>query len=745
MKEHIIINKDRTVVVPDSVRKIGIQYDHKVNTLTFDCPRYADDNQSIDLSRMAIYINFSRNDKTKGSIAATNIFVDPDDPEIMHFDFIITRSVTLVNGSIICLVCAKSTDAEGVEVNHWNSELFNKLSVGEGMEAEEELTEEEIDYITSLLQEINTTHAEVADIDTRVEDLEFNQEKQGTVSEVNLEAMTWTDGSYITGSGTIGSSSGYGISELVTLPKMSTLILDATGYQSDVAMIAKSDHTPLVTSVDGKTHYEYYTDEEIQVYISCKTTVAKSAKIVRNVAETLSDLERENSELKGDLDDILRIETEDIQPVMTNDNYFFNTSGTTIASDDTTILKKSYGRKKSDNWLISVESGEVYCITSFGNNAGAYAFVSEIKTTYADVIARYHVNEQCLKEYVTVPQEAKYLVVNNFDIGNGMVKKVLYEDPIVYESRIKPIEDKLNSCIVQYKEVSEPYSGSNESLYVYIPSRVGYVRLVFCHSISESENANSWRFYQLSSVADDMETLRFKVTQLGEMEMALRLKDADDFVGGYTHGDEVGDNISVFVDGVKCELSELLNKTEFNELRIITTSTLYSPFDHTTEIATHGKEFVITKDDVVLNQSVNWSTSQTLVTSYMTMLCAIRGNDTVSALQITDTYYDDGNFEQFDISTGGFTTYPNNYKTGLKEFVLSSKKSGVYLHTMLEVFPELTGGGSFVYNGENTYNKLYCAICGGFANSKPYTTTVGERWKTKTRFKFSISKGTDID
>ena len=82
---------------------------------------------------------------------------------------------------------------------------------------------------------------------------------------------------------------------------MSTLILDATGYQSDVAMIAKSDHTPLVTSVDGKTHYEYYTDEEIQVYISCKTTAAKSAKIVRNVGETLSDLERENSELKGDL------------------------------------------------------------------------------------------------------------------------------------------------------------------------------------------------------------------------------------------------------------------------------------------------------------------------------------------------------------------------------------------------------------------------------------------------------------
>lgn len=356
MKEHIIINKDRTVVVPDSVRKIGIQYDHKVNTLTFDCPRYADDNQSIDLSRMAIYINFSRNDKTKGSVAATNIFVDPDDPEIMHFDFVITRSVTLVNGPIICLVCAKSTDAEGVEVNHWNSELFNKLSVGEGMEAEEELTEEEIDYITSLLQEINTTRAEVADVDTRVEDLGFNQEKQGVVSEVNLEAMTWTEGSYITGSGTIGSSSGYGISEPVTLPKMSTLILDATGYQSDVAMIAKSDHTPLVTSVDGKTHYEYYTDDEIQVYISCKTTVAKSAKIVRNVGETLSDLERENSELKGDLTQV----SESIDKISFISKNLYDIKANTVGkniSDDKTIVDSS---TRSLSELIYIGKNKIF-------------------------------------------------------------------------------------------------------------------------------------------------------------------------------------------------------------------------------------------------------------------------------------------------------------------------------------------------------------------------------------------------
>lgn len=52
MKERIIINSDRTVTVPDSAKKIAVQYDHNVNTLIFDCPRYADEEHNIDLSTM---------------------------------------------------------------------------------------------------------------------------------------------------------------------------------------------------------------------------------------------------------------------------------------------------------------------------------------------------------------------------------------------------------------------------------------------------------------------------------------------------------------------------------------------------------------------------------------------------------------------------------------------------------------------------------------------------------------------
>lgn len=161
MREHIVINSDRSVTVPDSLKKIGIQYDHNVNTLTFDCPRYADDAQSIDMSKMQIFINWMLPDKSIGSSIAENIIIDEADSTLMHFDWIITSAVTSVFGILErTLVCIKQTDTDGREIYHWNTDLFQKFSVGEGMECNEQLAEENMDVITQLLVKMDA-------IDTR--------------------------------------------------------------------------------------------------------------------------------------------------------------------------------------------------------------------------------------------------------------------------------------------------------------------------------------------------------------------------------------------------------------------------------------------------------------------------------------------------------------------------------------------------------------------------------------------------
>lgn len=161
MKEHVIINRDRSVTVQESLRKLGVQYDHNVTTITFDCPRYPDEDQTSDMSQMNVFVNYMLADKTVGVSKGVNITVDPDDQTIMHFDWIITRSITKFPGVISTLVCIKHTDENGDETYHWNTDLFQRFTVGNGMEIGEIIADERPDIITYILKTLDTTNAEM--------------------------------------------------------------------------------------------------------------------------------------------------------------------------------------------------------------------------------------------------------------------------------------------------------------------------------------------------------------------------------------------------------------------------------------------------------------------------------------------------------------------------------------------------------------------------------------------------------
>lgn len=131
---HIVVGDDRFISVPKELQRIAVQYDHDVETVTFDCPRYWDD---LDMSDLSIYINYMRKDRVVGVYKATDISVDTANDRIMHFNWKISRNVTEVVGQIKFLVCIKKGDADGNEVNHWNSELNTEMYISEGLEAGE--------------------------------------------------------------------------------------------------------------------------------------------------------------------------------------------------------------------------------------------------------------------------------------------------------------------------------------------------------------------------------------------------------------------------------------------------------------------------------------------------------------------------------------------------------------------------------------------------------------------------------
>ena len=127
---HIVVGEDRFIVVPDELKRIAVQHDHNIETVTFDCPRYWDEH---DMSKMTIYIVYERVDGFTGSYIATNVTVDETDDTIMHFDWCVSRNATLVKGELEFQICVKN-NVEGVEVNHWNSEINREMYVSEGLE-----------------------------------------------------------------------------------------------------------------------------------------------------------------------------------------------------------------------------------------------------------------------------------------------------------------------------------------------------------------------------------------------------------------------------------------------------------------------------------------------------------------------------------------------------------------------------------------------------------------------------------
>lgn len=130
---HIVIGEDRIISVPKELQRIAVQYDHDVETVTFDCPRYWD---GLDMSGLSVYINYMRSDRHVACYKATNVTVDAAESNIMHFDWTISRNVSEVKGELRFLVCIKKGDSEGYEVNHWNSELNAEMYISEGLEVD---------------------------------------------------------------------------------------------------------------------------------------------------------------------------------------------------------------------------------------------------------------------------------------------------------------------------------------------------------------------------------------------------------------------------------------------------------------------------------------------------------------------------------------------------------------------------------------------------------------------------------
>jgi hypothetical protein len=144
IEPHIIVNPDRTISVPNELKRIGVEHDNNVETVTFDCPRYWD---GVDLSDKVIYIRYRRSDKNMYSYIATDILIDETDSNMFHFNWTISKNVTAVPGTIHFLICVVGQD--GYE---WHTELNKEAFISEGLgQCEEDEGSNDSDILSQLL------------------------------------------------------------------------------------------------------------------------------------------------------------------------------------------------------------------------------------------------------------------------------------------------------------------------------------------------------------------------------------------------------------------------------------------------------------------------------------------------------------------------------------------------------------------------------------------------------------------
>ena len=413
-----------------------------------------------------------------------------------------------------------------------------------------------------------------------------------------------------------------------------------------------------------------------------------------------------------------------------------------VLTEDTEIY---FGELKSK--YVSICIGREYTGVGYDSKGTMYLLSSDP--------VRYRKSESNL------PTEANKLQANKGDVIAVTVTKggsdVIYGlkiEKTVKQTFADAVREKSGIaiekvCSLVYGAVDTNIGeAGKEQVSIFVPAIVGFVKYAFVRNEVSASNANNWRIDR-AYACDDSKVVRFPITAQGEWEMALKINERADFIGGYAHGDEVLKSISFFVDGRKVnDISSLTTETKFEELRIVELTDLYDPNDGAnlstkdsfTPVAHHGREYIITKDGIRLKQFVLFDVAETMTTSYMTMFPIIRGNDSQWATQITDSYYSDDNYDISDVSTTTTEANAYNWRFNCKRGVIWSDVSRVSaeVEMLYQKKDNLTSEHYHKVQSSNTYNKFYWTVC--CIGNQTADIQKNHRFETDTMFKINVCK-----
>lgn len=306
---------------------------------------------------------------------------------------------------------------------------------------------------------------------------------------------------------------------------------------------------------------------------------------------------------------------------------------------------------------------------------------------------------------------------------NGLGNSLSY--PISQRGITRLLREPLRLNLIKYVE-----EGGNQHVHVFIPTTDEcYIKYDFVHAVIANRNADIWKInnaYVCNKNGDEI----IRLTEGGEWECALRLTNREDFSGGSIHGNEVCTKIEFIMNGRSIsDISAYINRTSFDELTILQSSTLYDNADGTTIIARHYSEHIFShkaKSQVTIKQTIKWENNFDIANCYLAMFPISKN--------VSDTWYNDYTFERKIIEYGNYYNITEINMIGNANKVKSRFGITKYIKN-----DNYLNNGRFLLtdNGGNPYNKCYYTIAAGSSvTSKAGEVTSDTIWQTESYYNF---------
>ena len=262
------------------------------------------------------------------------------------------------------------------------------------------------------------------------------------------------------------------------------------------------------------------------------------------------------------------------------------------------------------------------------------------------------------------------------------------------------------------------------ALRIYLPSGNGFVNYNIVHSVREDRVCDTWRLSQAFALNSNLEK-PFLLSPHAEWDMALHIKNRDDFIGGELHGDEIFTNMRLFLDGCEKSAEKITELIEFSTITVQVESIGYDPSDHKTEALRHFKEYTVTASGIAIDQRIEWLQGYELTSCYLAMMPPYK--------KYTDSYFTDLDEKPKDIC---FPITVEDYKAA----TLFGKDCGLSFTMSVTKYPTEKSLPTFIVtdNGGNPYNKMYFRVCGGG------TVEAGEIWESRTEYSIRITDDTSF-